>query len=228
MRISKYLSEQRILSRREAERYIILGKIKVNGVITKDLAKQIDPEKDKVELVGEINKKTTILFHKPRGISSSKVSSEGINIFDLVPQFNNLNAIGRLDKESEGIILLSNDGILTNIITGQDHLIEKEYLVTVRENVTQTKINALSKGMILEDGPTLPAQAKTLSDHIFSIILKEGRNHQIRRMANKVRLTITKLQRIRIGDLSIDNLSPGDFRVVTQDEVNKIKQLSRA
>ena len=226
MRISKYFSQQKILSRRETERYILGGRIKVNGEIVKDLGRQIDPEKDKVEIIGEIKEKTTILFNKPRGISSSRIASEGENIFDLLPQFKHLNAIGRLDKESEGLILLSNEGTLTNIITGQEHLIEKEYVVEVREKVSQTQLNALSQSMMLADGPTLPAKAKIINDHTFSIILREGRNHQIRRMANHVRFTIKKLMRVRIGPLTIDGLAVGEVRNITAEELSELKNIA--
>jgi pseudouridine synthase len=222
MYIQKYLSMQKIMSRREAERYLKQGKIKVNGQIVTEFGKQIDPDKDKIEIVGVVSAKTTIMCNKPRGISSSKVKEEGKNIFDLLPQFNHLSTIGRLDKESEGLILLSNDGVLTNLITGEDHLIEKEYIVEVQEKVTPTKINALSKAMILNDGVTLPAQAKLLSDHSFSIVLKEGRNHQIRRMAAKVNLTVLKLQRIRIGTLQLGNLNTGTYRPVTKEEIQEL------
>jgi pseudouridine synthase len=225
MRIQKYLSERKILSRREAERYMLGGKIKVNGETVKDLGRQIDPETDKVEVAGQTKEKTTILFYKPRGISSSKIASEGENVFDLLPQYKHLNAIGRLDKESEGLILLSNDGTLTNIITGTEHLVEKEYRVEVREKVAQTQMNALSQGMMLTDGPTLPTTAKKVNDHAYTIVLKEGRNHQIRRMSDRVRLTITKLTRTRIGNLTTEGLSQGDFRVVTPEEVTAFKQL---
>jgi pseudouridine synthase len=223
MRIQKYFAEQKIISRREAERQLRAGNVKVNGRVVTDFNPDIDPKKDKVELIKPLEEKLTIVYHKPRGISSSKIASEGTNIFDLLPQFKHLNAIGRLDKDSEGIILLSNDGVLTNIITGQDHLIEKEYLIEVRERVTQSQMNALEKGMILEDGPTLPAQAKVAGEHAFHIILREGRNHQIRRMSNKVRLTITKLQRIRIGHVKMNELAVGGYRILSQTEVNQFK-----
>lgn len=224
MRISKYFSQQKILSRRETEGYILAGKIAVNGEIVHDLGRQIDPEKDTVEIVGEKEEKTTVLYYKPPGISSSKIPEEGTNIFDLLPQFNDLHAVGRLDKESEGLILLSDDGVITNVVTGEDHTIEKEYIVTVREVISQTQINALQKTMHLEDGPTLPAKAEKLDDHTFSITLKEGRNHQIRRMANQVRLTITGLKRVRIGVLDDEGLGVGDFRYLTEAEVTAVKK----
>lgn len=225
MQLRKYLSQQRILARKETEKLVSLGKIKINGIVIKDSIYAIDPQKDKIEIVGGAPEKTTIVFNKPRGISSSRNDPEDKNIFDLLPQFIHLNTIGRLDKESEGLILLSNDGVLTNVITGRDHLIEKEYIVDVREEVTQTKINALSQGMVLEDGLTLPAKARKISDHSFVIVLKEGRNHQIRRMANKIRLTVTQLKRTRIGTISLDNLPVGGFRYLDKNEIQKFKQI---
>jgi pseudouridine synthase len=222
MNLQKYFSGQKIMSRRETERAILKGKIKVNGEVVKNLATQINHEKDQIEVIG-LEEKTTILFNKPRGISSSKVEAESKNIFDLLPQFKYLNAIGRLDKESNGLILLSNDGILTNIITGQDHVIEKEYLIEVREQLNQSKMNALSQGMILSDGPTLPAKAEMLDDHTFSIVLKEGRNHQIRRMADRVKLTVLNLKRVRIGSLELGNIPVGGFRQATKEEIQGFK-----
>ncbi len=225
MHIQKYFSEKKMMSRREADRLLKAGRVKVNGVVVVNFGRKIDPEVDKVEIVGGIEEKITVLFHKPRGISSSKVKSEGRNIFDLVPQFKDLNAIGRLDKESEGLILLSNDGVLAKIITGQDHLIEKEYIVEVRERVRESQMNAVRRGMVLNDGPTLPAKAKMLSEHSFSITLKEGRNHQIRRMCDKLRLTVLNLKRVRVGQLVLGSLKVGRFQVVSKDEILKIKNI---
>jgi pseudouridine synthase len=221
MNLPKYFSTHQILSRREAERAVRAGKVKVNGVIEKNPARSI-LETDKVEIVGDLEEKTTVAFNKPRGISSSKIADEGTNIFDLLPQFSALNAVGRLDKESEGLIFLSNDGVLAKVLTG-DHLIEKEYLVEVREEVTQTKLNAFEKGMVLNDGLTLPAKAQMLSPHSFSLTLKEGRNHQVRRMANKVKLTILKLKRVRIGLITLDGMKTGEFRKLTSKEVKALK-----
>ena len=224
MNLQKYFSQQKIFSRRETEKYIKSGNIQVNGAIVTNPATQVDPDKDKIEVVGQIEAKTTIIFNKPRGINSSKVESEGKNIFDLLPQFKNLNAIGRLDKESEGLIILSNDGVLTSIITGQEHKVEKEYIVEVREKLNQTKMNTLSKGMLLNDGLTLPAKAEMINEHTFSIILKEGRNHQIRRMADKIGLTVLNLKRIRIGSIQLGMLKPGDYIQAEENEVSQFKK----
>lgn len=231
MRIQKYLSEQKIASRREAERYITAGLVKVNGVVVTNMATQIDPAHDTVELLGGATKamgeKVTIAINKPRGYVSSKLRHEGTPVFDLVPQYDTLNAVGRLDKESEGLLLLSNDGAITAAITGDEHLIEKEYEVSVRERITESKINKMASGIELEDGLTLPAKAKQLADHEFRIILKEGRKHQIRRMCEAMHLTVTSLKRLRIGTIKLGTLVPGKFRKLSPQEVASLKNATK-
>ena len=231
MRIQKYLSQQKILSRRETENYIRKGLIACNGKIVRDLGRQIDPEKDKIEILApaksEINKKITISVNKPRDIVCSKNKEEGKTIFDLLPEFENLNAVGRLDKDSEGLILLSNDGVITATITGNDHKIEKEYEVVVREDLSRNKMSILENGVIIDGKMTLPAQTKITGNHTFNIILKEGRKHQIRRMTDIVHLTILKLKRIRIGNILLKNIDIGNYRVLSTIEVNKLKNFSK-
>ena len=229
MRIQKYLSEQKISSRREGERYIKEGLIKVNGIVVTNPATQIDPAKDTIELLADAAKaqgeKTTIAINKPRGYVSSKLQREGKPIFELVPQFANLNAVGRLDKESEGLLLLSNDGAITAAVTGDEHLVEKEYEVCVHERVTPSKINKMASGIELEDGMTLTAITKQLGDHEFRIILKEGRKHQIRRMCEAMHLTVASLKRFRIGGVLLGNLRPGAFRKLTEREIASLKKV---
>ncbi|MCL5004658.1 MAG: rRNA pseudouridine synthase [Patescibacteria group bacterium] len=231
MRIQKYLSQKKILSRRETEDYIRKGLIACNGEIVRDLGRQIDPEKDKIEILApaknEISKKITIAINKPRGIVCSRNKSEGKTIFELFPEFEKLNAVGRLDKESEGLILLSNDGVITSAITGSEHKIEKEYEVVVREDLNKIKMGILEKGVMIDARMTLPAKTKIIGDHTFNIILKEGRKHQIRRMADTVRLTILKLKRIRIGNITLKDLKVGNYRTLSVAEINKLKDLSK-
>ena len=233
MRIQKYLSEQGILSRREAERALVAGHIRINGIIVKTLGTNINPDTDHIELVQEkINHgnlvQKTFAVHKPRGIVCSKNSAEGKTIFDLFPALKkfNLNTVGRLDKESEGLILLSNDGTMTSAITGENHRIKKEYEVAVRERVTPSALKKMESGIKLDDGMTLPSQTKRIGDHVFHIILVEGRNHQIRRMANALRLTIASLKRIRIGNITLNNISPGAYRELTNKEAVDLKALA--
>lgn len=216
MRIQKYLSQKGIMSRREAEEYIRQGKILLNGKVVKEMGVQIDPEKDKVEVLSQKgdNKKITVAVYKPRGIVCSKNPAEGKSIFDIFPQFSELNTVGRLDKESEGLLLLSNDGVVTAKITSQDHLVEKEYEVTTREPVMPNHLRRMEGGIMLDGKKTLPAKAERLNRNSFSLILREGRNHQIRRMADTVHLTIERLVRVRIGNITLSGLTPGKSRVI--------------
>jgi 23S rRNA pseudouridine2605 synthase len=232
VRIQKYLSQNKILSRREAESFMLRGLVKCNGAVIKNLGFQMDPEKDKIEVLGSKATKTgeekiTVAVNKPKGFVCSRSLAEGRTVFDLLPQFKHLNTVGRLDKESEGLILLSNDGVITSAITGDEHKIEKEYEVTVRETVLAGGVKKMEEGMMLDDGPTLPARAKKTSPHSFNIILKEGRKHQIRRMADVLGLTVTKLRRVRIGNLKLGGLGVAKFRILKESEAEGIKDLVR-
>ena len=204
MRIHKYLSQQKICSRREAEELIKRGLIKVNGKPA-TVGQAIDPEKDKVEIIGQANKKVTLAFYKPRGVISDQQEING----------QLLNTVGRLDKDSEGLILLSNDGTVTAAVTSDKHTIEKEYEVTTQEKIGPSKINKMASGVRLEDGLTLPAKVKLINNRTFIIILKEGRNHQIRRMAAALNLTAVKIKRTRIGNITLGKLKPGEYRDLT-------------
>lgn len=227
MRIQKYCSEKGLCSRREAEDYIKRGYVKVNGKVVREMGVQIDPEKDKIQLeipkrIIEKQEKITVLCYKPRGYTCTKSHEEGPSIFDLFPAWSKLNTVGRLDKESEGIILLSNDGRVTKAVTGKDHNIEKEYEVDVREEISQDKLNMLSRGVLIDDIKTLPCVTKLVGTHKFRITLREGRKHQIRRMADVVQWTVTKLKRVRIGALTGRGLEPGTGRILNEREVSEI------
>lgn len=221
------MSERKILSRRETEAYILKGLIKVNGEVVRDLGRQIDPTKDKIEIVKESadNKeaKITVAYNKPRGIVSSKSKSEGKTIFDVLPQFSHLNAVGRLDKESEGLILLSNDGVITSAVTGDDHKIEKEYEVSTREDLKERHMKIMERGMQIGDEATLPAKTELLSSHTFKITLREGKHHQIRRMCAALDLTITNLKRVRIGNIYLRGIKEGQYKILQKDDIQKLK-----
>ncbi|KKR88820.1 MAG: pseudouridine synthase [Candidatus Wolfebacteria bacterium GW2011_GWA1_44_24] len=232
IRIQKYLSDQGVCSRREAEDFIRRGLVVVNGKVVKEMGVKINPGTDKVEVViksaGKENKKESVIIYKPRGIVSSRIPSEGKTIYDLFPQFSKLNIVGRLDKESEGLLLLSNDGVIARAATGDDHIMEKEYEVAVREKINASQIiRSFEKGIELEDGKTLPAAVKVLNSHTFRVVLKEGRKHQIRRMCEYIHLTVVKLKRVRMGDVLLGNLGVGGHRFLTNQEVQKLRE-SRA
>ncbi|MFA5870478.1 MAG: pseudouridine synthase [Candidatus Paceibacterota bacterium] len=230
MRIQKYCSEKGLCSRREAEDYIKRGYIKVNGMVVREMGIQIDSEKDKIELIiprkiTETQGKITLLCYKPRGYTCTKSRDEGPSIFVLFPEFMQLNTVGRLDKESEGLILLSNDGRVTKAVTGEERKIEKEYEVDVREDVSQDKLKLLSRGVLIDGIQTLPAITKLVGPHRFRIVLREGKKHQVRRMADVVQWTVTKLKRIRIGSLTGRGLEPGKGRQLSGKEISEIVKI---
>lgn len=227
IRIEKYLAHEGLCSRREARSYLERGLVKVNGKRAEP-GQKIIPESDHVEFSyiasDELDQKETVAVYKPRGVISSHDTDQGKNIFDVFPQYKNLHCVGRLDRESEGLILLSNDGLITKAITGKEHLIEKEYTVHTRENILPWMMKRMSQGMELEDGFTLPAKAKKTGTHSFNIILKEGRKHQIRRMANACHLTIESLKRIRIHTIEITGMLPGNVKKLDDKIIEDIKK----
>jgi pseudouridine synthase len=234
MRIQKYLSQIGAMSRREAEAAIRAGRVRVNGKGIPETGMLIDPDKDKVEVLpgegagganGKTEKKITVAVYKPRGVVCSENSAEGETVFEVFPQFKDLNIVGRLDKESEGLLLMSNDGVVTSAVTGSEHAVPKEYVVTVREKILPSHIRRMEEGIMLDGQKTLPAEAKILGDHKFSLIIREGRNHQIRRMTDFFHLTVERLVRVRIGGITLKGLNPGGSRVLTTEEVASLKRL---
>lgn len=230
MRVQKYLSEKGICSRREAEEFIRRGLVSINGRIVTEMGVKIDPEKDIVELAPSIargeGRTTSVVIYKPRGVVSSRIRAEGKTVYDLFPQFLRLNIVGRLDKESEGLLLLSNDGVIARAVTGDEHLIEKEYEVTVQEKISPTRlIRLFAEGINLEDGKTLPAKVKVLNENVFRVILKEGRKHQIRRMCEALRLTAVRLKRLRIGSVLLGKMKEGEYRSLTKEEANDLRSV---
>lgn len=227
MRIQKYLSEQGVCSRREAEDLIKRGLVALNGVVVREMGVQMIPGKDKVTVLPfgqrEISQKQSIIFYKPRGITSSRIKSEGTTVYELLPQFEDLDIVGRLDKASEGLLLLSNDGVIAKAVTGEAHAVEKEYEVTVREDVNAGRLKKLEPGIILEDGPTLPCLTQLVGPHRFRIIIREGRKHQIRRMCEFLHLTVVQLRRLRIGPITLGDLKPGAFRALTPSQIASLK-----
>jgi pseudouridine synthase len=189
---------------------------------------QMDPEKDTVTVLPfaqkELAGKTTVVLYKPRGISSSRIRAEGKSVYDLFPKFEGLDVVGRLDKASEGLLLLSNDGVIAKAVTGIAHSVEKEYEVAVREDVNAGRLKMLEPGIELEDGMTLPAKTAFINKHLFRITLREGRKHQIRRMCEFLHLTVVYLRRLRIGPLRLGTMKPGEFRTLTPEEVASLKK----
>ncbi len=222
MRIQKYLSEKGICSRREAEAFIERGLVTVNGKVVREQGVQIDPDKDTILLLTGAEKvlqqKMSVVFNKPRGVVSSRLRQEGKTVYDLFPQLKPLNIIGRLDKESDGLLLLSNDGVIGKRVTGEAHAVEKEYEVRTREEINAYSVKPFTFGVALDGKQTLPAKVEVRDKHTFRIILKEGRRHQIRRMCEAVRLNVESLTRLRIGPIKLGSLPSGQYRQLTEEE----------
>jgi len=225
MRLDHYLGHHNIASRREAKRLITDGVILVNKKAVREPGYKVQAT-DTVSLKMGVTTtpKTTILLYKPKGITCSTNTTEGITLYQKFPQFKNLTYVGRLDKESEGLLLMSDDGIITKAVTGEHSDIEKEYVVTVRERVLPTHIERIHKGMKIDGEKAQPALAFKDAHNTLRIILKEGKKHQVRRMANALHLTVTNLKRIRIGDLKIGTMKPGQSRKLTDKEIADLKK----
>lgn len=224
-RLERAIAHKGLASRREAKALIKNGKVMVNGKIIKETGFGIVLAKDVIEIKEDLNtKKESMLVYKPRGLETSKTSGDNIDIHDKIPTLKHLSPVGRLDKDSEGLIILTNDGSLTRSLTKVDSSIQKEYLVSTRENITPDVIRKMSSGIILDKVKTKPALVKKQSKSSFTIVLTEGRKHQIRRMCDACHLTIESLIRIRIGHLKIGSMKPGFVKRINQKDVDLLKK----
>jgi pseudouridine synthase len=225
MRIQKYLSEQNILSRRKAEEYLKKGFIKINGKVVTELGTKIDPAKDKIEFtvdIAEIKKQYIYLaFNKPKGIVTNLPTDNEKEISDLLPQkYKHISPIGRLDKDTEGLILLTDDGIFAKSILNAKIPHEREYLVKINIPLTDAMKNALEKGVYILHKKTKPAKISKITNQNFLIILSEGKNRQIRRMLFSVGAIVTYLKRIRFGKIILGDLPTGEYRIIDPKSLN--------
>ncbi len=213
MRINKYLADQNICSRREADRLIEEGKITINGRPAQ-LGDQVS-ETDIVE-VGDIEKKYRYYaYYKPRGIITHSPQGEEISIQELTGLPKDVFPVGRLDKDSYGLIILTNDGRVTKHLLEPKRELEKEYLVQINKPVSQRLIQNLINGVVLDDGyKTKECSVKKADTNALRIILTEGKNRQIRRMLDALGYKVTELMRVRVGAVEIEDLAPGEFRKI--------------
>lgn len=225
--LNKYISSTGICSRREAEKFIIDGKVTINGKPTQ-LGNRVK-EGDIVKINGTILKskpKTLyIAFNKPIGIVCTTDSKERKNIIKFINHSERLFPIGRLDKPSEGLIFLTNDGDIVNKIlrAGNNH--EKEYVVTVTKTITDTFIEKMSNGIPILGTITKKCTVEKLTNFTFKIILTQGLNRQIRRMCEYLDYEVTKLKRTRIMNVNLGNLTIGQWRELTSEEMQQINKM---
>lgn len=224
-RLERAIAHEGFASRREAKELIKKGLVSVNGTVVKETGFGIVLGKDAITVATDTQQqKEALLIYKPRGIETTKTTPAGIDIHDRFNGMDHLSPVGRLDKESEGLIIMTNDGTLTRALTKEHSTVEKEYLVTVREPITPEKLKRLETGIKLDGVMTKPAITKKVSKSSFTIILTEGRKHQIRRMCDACHLTIESLIRIRIGPLRIGAMKPGFVKRIPEKEIVVLKK----
>ncbi len=220
MRINKFISETGFCSRREADKLVEGGRVTINGERAV-LGSQAEPGDD-VRIDGKSletgSKVVYIALNKPVGITSTTEAHIQGNIVDFVGHHERIFPIGRLDKDSEGLILLTNDGDIVNKILRAEGKHEKEYMVTVDRPVTPSFITGMSSGVKILGSRTLPCQVTRISERVFRIILTEGKNRQIRRMCAAFGYEVRRLQRIRVMNIHLGSLQTGEWRELTAQE----------
>ncbi len=231
VRLQKYMAECGIASRRKSEELIESGKVKVNGAVA-SVGDKINPKKDTVTVSGKkvtVQKNLTyIMLHKPRGfITTMSDEMDRKCVAELIKDVpGRVYPIGRLDKDSEGLLLFTNDGEFANAMTHPTKHVPKTYRVTVRPGINEEQITKLTEGVIIEDRKTAPAEVKILEKQegrvVLEIILYEGRNRQIRKMCEEVGLEVARLKRTAVGSVKLGMLKQGTWRNLSDDEVRKL------
>lgn len=206
------------------------GRVFVNGEQA-ELGRRVNVDEDLVEVdgarVGLAQDLTYYLLNKPRGVVTTAADTHDREIVtDLVPAEPRVYPVGRLDLDTEGLLLITNDGELTHRLTHPSYGIEKEYLVEVDGSMARNDLRQLREGVELDDGLTAPAKASHVADNVIKLTIHEGRNRQVRRMCAALGFKVTRLVRIRIGALADRQLAPGEWRELTQDEVRKLEELT--
>ncbi|PGC45764.1 23S rRNA pseudouridine(2604) synthase RluF [Bacillus pseudomycoides] len=229
MKINQFISEALSCSRRETDRLIKADRVEINGEVCTHGA--IVTENDIVTIDGktiekEDKEKIYIAFHKPVGITCTAADHIEGNIIEYINHPERIFPVGRLDKASEGLIFLTNDGRIANQILHGDHEHEKEYIVTVDKPFIDWFIDGMSRGVKIKDGITKQCKVTRVNSSTFRIILTQGMNRQIRRMSRAFGYTVTKLKRVRIMNIKLDGLEAGEWRNVTEQELQELlKQL---
>lgn len=220
IRVNKYLSESGFCSRREADRLIEQKRVKINGLFAEMGSKVTDSDVITVDNKKVINQKVFVYlaFNKPIGITSTTDTSIKGNIVDYINYEKRIFHIGRLDKDSEGLILMTNDGDIVNQVLRSENNHEKEYVVTVDKPITDDFIHQMSRGVPILNTVTKPCMVKKISDRTFNIILTEGLNRQIRRMSDYFGYQVLSLKRIRIMHIHLD-VPVGKYRPLTSKEL---------
>jgi 23S rRNA pseudouridine2605 synthase/23S rRNA pseudouridine2604 synthase len=226
VRLQKFLSTAGVCSRRKGEELIRAGQVRVNGRVVAELGARVDPERDRVSVDGIPVKAETrrvyIALNKPRGyVTSCRHAGKRI-VLELVNVPQRIFPVGRLDRDSTGLLLLTNDGGLHQKLSHPSFDHEKEYDVTVERPISDGALQRMAEGMPIRDGRTRPAEVRRIDERRFRIVLKEGRNRQIRRMVRSLGNEVVELKRIRVAAVWLGRLAEGAWRHLTDREVEAL------
>ena len=231
MRLQKYMASCGVASRRTAEKMIAEGRVSVNGNVITEMGVQVE-DGDTVRLDGQVirpeEEKRYVIYHKPAGEVTTVSDPEGracvLDHFRDYPV--RLYPVGRLDYDSEGLLLLTNDGALTERLLHPSHQVDKTYLARVTGAVTPEEMQALRRGILLDDHKTAPAKARLIRQDTFAsqvlVTIHEGRNRQVRRMFEETGHQVLQLRRVRFGPLELGDLRRGEWRELTEEEKRKL------
>ena len=231
MRLVKHLAHAGVASRRAAERLIAAGRVTVEGEVVTDPARDVS-ENDAVAVDGEhvrSERRVVYAVNKPRGVVSTAADTHGRpTVVDLVPsEARRLYPVGRLDTDTTGLLLLTNDGELANLLTHPRYGVEKLYRVRVKPDLRPAALEALRAGVKLDDGVARAVRVRQVSGAVVEIALTEGRKRQVRRMCEAVGYRVVDLERVRFGPLRLGSLAPGSHRRLRPDEVDALREAAR-
>ncbi|MGN6663822.1 MAG: pseudouridine synthase [Solirubrobacterales bacterium] len=229
MRLAKFLAHGGVASRRKAEEIVAAGWVSVGGEVVTDPAFDVDAG-DEVRVGGElvgVEAREVWVVNKPAGVvSTAREPGARPAVVELVETEARLYPVGRLDADTTGLLLLTNDGELANLLTHPRYEVPKTYRAELRKPLTDRDLERLRDGVELDDGPTAPADVKRLGDRGIEITIREGRNRQVRRMAEAVGNRVVALQRIRFGPLELENLQEGAARRLSEAQVDQLRSVS--
>lgn len=226
IRLNKFLSDSGVCSRREADRLVEAKEVLVDGVVAK-LGQKVSKNQQiicKGKIVSREEELILLAFNKPRGIICSTSDEQGMSVVKYINYPKRIYPIGRLDKESEGLILLTNDGSISDKILRSRNNHEKEYIVKVNKKIDENFIQKMSNGIPILDTVTKKCSVSKIDDNTFNIILTQGLNRQIRRMCEYLGYKVTKLKRIRILNINLGKLKLGEYRKLSKQEIIELKK----
>ena len=235
-RLQKVMAHAGVASRRKSEEMIQQGRVTVNGRVVTELGTKVDPGRDDVRVDGRRielpARRVYVMINKPRGVLSTMEDSRGRkSLGDLVASPARLYPVGRLDASSEGLILLTDDGELANLLTHPRYKHDKEYLVLVNGHPSEKTLDAWRRGVVLDDKPTAPAGVDTVQRQkdstLLRVVMGEGRKRQIREVAALLGHPVRELTRVRLGPLQLGTLEIGQWRYLTEQEIRKLESIKR-